>query len=410
MGHLPDQTGLTRGSIILTAKPGRINTETSPCRKVKMQSKSVCLFAKRLACVVALSSATSSPTVVALGSNPRRQQITPSNEDMNPALTTATNQSYKKNLGLMTTRSDVYENCKLNRPDEKNVTPTWLASYPQSGSEEIWQIIEALTGMVVDEEYSNHGRADRGVAVAVKTHFPSQDATDVYTNWTNHLDIQHAILLIRNPLKAIQANAKYLHEQKHSTDSSRRFHSSLSSSAPSYIPIAYWIPWRNHGFVAEFDKWMEHIKWWVDMFHERAGEDKLHLIVYEKLVSSTIGLDEMWRLGFFLQHIDAATADSLIPIQRWSCVWSNIVEGKQVKLKSGRISKATSNRKAKKSTRDRDDTRTNTLTSAQLQPVIHGLTELRDRYSKSYPELATLINGYLLETSALQESTERSWR
>ncbi len=317
-----------------------------------------------------------------------------------------------------TTISDVYDTCQLQRPVARNVKPTWLASYPESGSEETWQIIEAMTGIVVDEEYANHGHAERGEAVVVKTHYPSHDATQAFTHWRKTLDISHAILIIRNPIYAIPAHAKYSydHEQPLANVSSRHYDYSTSAkaknsaSSSTYIPIAYWIQWRNGKFESEFYKWMEQIEWWIETFYAKFGPDKLHLIVYEHLVSPTTGLDEMWKLGVFLQHVDPVTAKAMIPVQQFECVWNNIVKGPQRAKIEGHHdhnhnvdSKTTATTTNEKEHHD-GMIRTNIFTSTQLQTVVRGIKELRDRYTKSYPELASLLNGYLLEASALQSS------
>ncbi len=122
----------------------------------------------------------------------------------------------------------------------KPVPATWVGSYPGSGAEVTWQLIQAITGLATDEDTSNIGHAAKGNAVAIKTHFPSLAPAGAFINLQKKLGVKQAILLIRNPMSAIPSyfNFQWEHENGLKPHSRR-------------APPHKWVEWRNGNFENE---------------------------------------------------------------------------------------------------------------------------------------------------------------
>lgn len=63
--------------------------------------------------------------------------------------------------------------CEVLKPREEKVIPTWSASFPGSGIKIFWQVAQGMTGLFTSDDNDSTGTMKRGVAVTVKTHFPS---------------------------------------------------------------------------------------------------------------------------------------------------------------------------------------------------------------------------------------------
>jgi hypothetical protein len=64
--------------------------------------------------------------------------------------------------------------CTRREASERHASPIWIASFPGSEIKLLWQIIEQLTGITTTDDNDVQGRLTRGMAVSVKTHFPSR--------------------------------------------------------------------------------------------------------------------------------------------------------------------------------------------------------------------------------------------
>lgn len=258
----------------------------------------------------------------------------------------------------------------------KTVIPTWLASYPESGSQETWRLIQAVTGLMTDEDVTNHGHALAGKAVIVKTHFPSHTPSDAFEKFQSKLLIQKAVLLIRNPIYAIPALHKFKYSKETKTDIAK----------VQRIPIEHWILWRNTNFELELRRWMDQIRWWV--FHyQQARFDKLMLIPYERLVAAGTGVDELWKLAFYLRSVDRSIVDSMIPLENFQCLWEFVI---------GPLSKQEEHQSSAHHGGVHGP-----FTSSQLQLTRKALENIRDEYMTSYHELASVAQLYLMDVDRL---------
>lgn len=89
---------------------------------------------------------------------------------------------------------------------EKDISPTYQASFPGSGARMTWNLVIALTGIAINDDHDHAGVGyDR--VVAVKTHYPLDYGRYV----EDDPKFRGAILLLRNPMTAVPSffNFKY---------------------------------------------------------------------------------------------------------------------------------------------------------------------------------------------------------
>jgi hypothetical protein len=263
----------------------------------------------------------------------------------------------------------------------KTVSPTWLASYPASGSQETWRLVQAVTGLMTDEDVTNHGHALAGKAVLVKTHFPSHTPADAFEKFQSQLLIQKAVLNIRNPIHAIPAYHKFLYAQEINTN---------VAELHQRVPVEHWIQWRNTNFELELTRWVDQIRWWTSNY-QQARFDKLLLIPYERLMSTTdgTGVDELWKLAFFLRSVDRSIVDSMIPMENFQCLWDFVLGPQAIKEEQETAEAA--------GTVHSDPL----FTAPQLQLIHSALVEMREEYTTSYHELASVAQSYLIDVERL---------
>jgi hypothetical protein len=268
----------------------------------------------------------------------------------------------------------------------KPVPATWVGSFPGSGAEVTWQLIQAITGLATDEDTSNIGHAAKGMAVAIKTHFPSLAPAGAFINLQKKLDVKQAILLIRNPMSAIPSYFNFQWEQENGLKQHTR-----------RAPPNKWVEWRNGNFENELVRWVEHVRWWADSFQVNQP-GKLHVLVFERLVSPDAGVDELVKLGRYLRNVSPEIAESMIPFKEYGCVWKMLVQPPS----SGNGVRKRSDANALRGPRKFP------YTSSQIQLLNHRLTELKNEYAQSFQEFSRLMHEYLteLETQFLFMKTE----
>jgi hypothetical protein len=262
--------------------------------------------------------------------------------------------------GKFNTQEEAAE-CKPLEPQKRQVTPTWLTSFPGSGSRMAWKLIEAITGLYTGDDLDIAGHIESGVAVAVKTHYPSHTDAKLF-NQEKLAGISRSVLLLRNPMDAIPALYRFVYfvEEKHERTS--------SSAAP---PSNAWVSWRNQYFDRELQLWMEHTQWWLANY----PRENVHLVPFESLFSPERGSNELQKLGNFLGSADPNIAASLLAPDKFCCVWEKLVSQDEF---------------------DTSSEKTPPYTADQLEAIIQGLIALRDN-NESFPEFFALMDEYLGE-------------
>ena len=196
----------------------------------------------------------------------------------------------------------------LLQPTRKEVTPTFMSSYPGSGSDMTWKLIQGLTGMMVGQGFTHDDCVAEGYAVAVKVHYPTLLHHTFFDKLKN---IDRAILLLRNPLHSLPSAHSQAYEVTHNITS----HSTRA-------PLEAWFLWRDENFEKELEKWENHVKYWVENY-ERTGEERLD-IRYESLTSKDpdVGIAESKRIVDFLHKWDEKVP--MLPEEQIQCVWETI--------------------------------------------------------------------------------------
>jgi hypothetical protein len=283
----------------------------------------------------------------------------PSNEAM-PSVSSLNSQGNlpsKPKHGKFDIQEDTAE-CKPLEPQEIPVSPTWLSSYPGSGSKMVWRLIESITGLSTGDDIDSNGQLSKAVAVTVKTHYPAHAPEDLFKSKTLK-KINSAILLIRSPMFAIPAYFRIQYRQKND--------SLMPSEEP---PTKSWISWRNENFDSELSLWVKLVNWWMENY----DRDNLHVLPYEYISSPKKGSDELQKLGNFLGSVDQVIASHLIEPEKFCCIWEMLVDKSKV-LQSTKKKKPI-------------------YTAEQLEAMIQALVKIRDN-SKSFPEFYKLMDEYL---------------
>ena len=163
----------------------------------------------------------------------------------------------------------LYTVARLIRPGDQcphtlrfsaNRTVVVLASYPGSGNTWLRELIESATGLytssavrepTLEPRFEVHGRLDGSVAV-VKTH-----------HW---IDVQHAIILVRDPLDTLKA------------EFNRRFSNHTGHASPEQ----YAKHWDDHARLSLVQWQMFH---WI--FYSRLRRENILTVTYDDLRTST---------------------------------------------------------------------------------------------------------------------------
>lgn len=190
----------------------------------------------------------------------------------------------------------------MHVPQDK-VFPSFLASYPGSGTRLQWELVEAITGIVTTDDGFSNGHHN---VIALKTHYPCPAGR----LFPGAEDILKAIIFIRHPMEALPAyhDIIYASENNLSIDPSPR------------APLDEWITWRDMSFARELETWRKHFTYWMDRF----GSLNRVVIPHEHLTSRKYGPGLVIRMADFLRqgNNDITTADATdIP-----CIWQKILK------------------------------------------------------------------------------------
>lgn len=191
---------------------------------------------------------------------------------------------------------------KLQVPQEK-VFPSFLASYPGSGTRLQWELVEAITGIVTTDDGFSNGHHN---VIALKTHYPCPAGR----LFPGAEDILKAIIFIRHPMEALPAyhDIIYASENNLSVDPSPR------------APLEEWVTWRDMSFARELETWRKHFTYWIDRF----GSLNRVIVPLEQLTSRKYGPGLVIRIADFLRqgNNDIETVDATdIP-----CIWQKILK------------------------------------------------------------------------------------
>lgn len=248
-------------------------------------------------------------------------------------------------------------NCQPLQPKEMQVSPTWISSFPGSGSKMTWQSIEAITGLFTGDDMDSRGKVSKGVAVAIKTHYPSHTQENVFRQ-KKFDGIDRGILVLRNPLLAIPAIFRFVYFVEQGNE---------RQSKSEQPPRKAWNGWRNEYLESELKLWVDHAQFWLDNYKR----ENLHLVPFEYLVSPERGSDELQKMGNFLGSADPNIASSLLAPEKFCCVWEKLVDHEENAAPS-----------------------TPQYTAEQLEAMIQKLLKLRNN-NKSFPEFFKLMDEYI---------------
>lgn len=245
--------------------------------------------------------------------------------------------------------------------------PVWTASYPGSGAKLTWKLIRAITGIFTSDDHDHNGRVEKGMIVAVKTHYPSHTPPEVFlSDKVKH--ISRAVLLTRNPINSIPSYHNFVYEQQNGL---------LNHSTRA--PVDAWIKWRNTFFEEELRAWVDHQKYWLDNY----SPDAFHLVSMEQLTSPERGPHALYKLGQFLAKGEPDIAESLVPAERITCIWDMFVNSKV----PGEAERRNSHRSGGPAKYP--------FTSDQLDRMIAALEKLKTEYRDS-PDLLMILDEYVL--------------
>lgn len=250
--------------------------------------------------------------------------------------------------------------CKPLLPQEIPVSATWLSSYPGSGSKMVWRLIESVTGLSTGDDLDSNGQVANGVAVAVKTHYPSHATEDVFQQ-SKAQGVSRAILVLRNPMHAFPAYFRfhYFVEEKN-----------IRESTSDQPPVDAWLAWIHENIDSEVKLWAEHVRWWMKNFKR----ENLHLLPYEYLSSPERGSDELQKVGNFLASVDPVVASNLLEPEKFCCVWEKMVDRDEVAASRAR--------------------KTAVYSEGELEAMIQALIKLRDE-NKTFHAFFILMQEYL---------------
>mmetsp|Transcript_5259 Transcript_5259/g.11939 ORF Transcript_5259/g.11939 Transcript_5259/m.11939 type:complete len:367 (-) Transcript_5259:224-1324(-) len=191
---------------------------------------------------------------------------------------------------------------------EIDITQTWQASFPGSGSRMTWSLVEALTGIRTNDDFNSHDRGYSRV-VAVKTHYPIKDAKRKFGGLDELFG--RAMVILRNPINAIPSyfNLQYEHLNHLPNHSTRG-------------PNEDWLEYRNLYYLDQIQGYEKFVEYWMEKYPDRQN---LLLASYEDLTDNYLGPIVTTRIANFLGQSEGVEhiATESIP-----CVWDTIVNYK----------------------------------------------------------------------------------
>ena len=194
------------------------------------------------------------------------------------------------------------------------VQPTYTSSYPGSGDTPLYQLIEAMTGLVTGDDHRSNGHKN---TVTINTHYPCPEGVAM-----RDVNVPRTVLLIRNPLDAI---SNYFSFMRLMSDAGAVAQGD-SPSQSQQPPVEAWMEWRDSFFEGQLQLWVKHLEYWMELYPTSFNR---FILSYENLQNEETGPIETARLAEFLSRADGV-ADSLRPPTDLPCLWRTIF-GKEIK-------------------------------------------------------------------------------
>ena len=225
--------------------------------------------------------------------------------------------SFRRRLSLF----DMNNNCvsapkvrkkKKEKEAEEQVTipPTYLATYPGSGARVTRQLIKALTGLRIQNEFDDLARDN---VIAIQTKFPHRSGALV--SWDRQ--IHRSIILIRNPMYALPSFFDELYSSKKHLPA--KFHPQEAVLIEDEASVGEWISWRDRMFESQMISYSEFIRYWTTRFD---NQSRL-ILAYEDVMNDGTGSDEAKRIVEFL---GMGGQVQTVEVEDAHCVWQTVVK------------------------------------------------------------------------------------
>ena len=196
---------------------------------------------------------------------------------------------------------DMSCNLRTLQVPKHKMEPTFLSSYPGSGTKLQWELVEALTGVPTTDDAFSNGHHN---VVGIKTHYPCPAGREFPGAET----IQRAIIFVRHPMDTIAAYHDIIYASENN----------LPWDAAPRAPLASWIKWRDAAFARELEIWRKHFTYWI----ERYTELSRLIVPYEQLVRRKEGPDIVVKMAEFLSRTSGVNVVNPDDIP---CVWQTVI-------------------------------------------------------------------------------------
>jgi len=258
-----------------------------------------------------------------------------------------------------------YGKCEIPRTSFANhpVETLYQPAFPGSGSRMTYELVSALTGMTIsnDHNYAVDPNVRKRV-VSVKTHYPNRNGISLekYDE-----DFHGALLVIRNPIKAIPSFFNFWYERiNHLENHSIR------------APTEDWIAFRDANLNEQLKSWAHHMDYWLNKYSK--DRSKLLVLPYEYLTDDARGPATALKLAAFL---DSAKGVNVVKPEDVACIWHRSVkymdEGEDVEGHSVRVGSTAT-----------------PYTQAQFDQIRSTLQKQKWKY-KNDPEVFKIMDQYM---------------
>lgn len=192
--------------------------------------------------------------------------------------------------------------------------PTYVATYPGSGSRITRTLIKAMTGLRIHDENELLDRPRRtNNVVMIQTRYPHSSGQLVQFD----SEVPKGIILIRNPMHALTNLFDELYaRKKHLPIKFQNANRRYKDGGPS---IQDWISWRDRVFDGQLLQYGEFVRYWMRRYRD---EERI-IISHEDLMDDRGGEGEreVMRLAQFLRRIRYVNVD----LDNVSCIWNTLV-------------------------------------------------------------------------------------
>ena len=208
---------------------------------------------------------------------------------------------------------------------------TYLASYPGSGTRIARRLIRALTGgayRIQDAESDinnirdiRHQSPTTTPMIMIQTRYPHKSGS-LAAEPQHDADARRAVILIRNPIRALPALFDELHASEKHLPKKFHPHDNTGNAVnteddTNRASVAEWISWRDRMFETQMDQYAEFVRYWTNRYD---GRDRI-LLSYDDLVQvdESTGIEELIRLTMFLIGGESIWKNMIVDDA--ACVW-----------------------------------------------------------------------------------------